>query len=116
MDAYFSGLLPQFVAEHPEIYTRTGTLRAEYAQADEIISLDRRFARMLGGETQRIVTGEISGVPFRGKLDSLLSSDQCEAIVQDYPEMADTLLMAPGNGSKVYATCTVNRVRAGSVS
>ena len=42
------------------------------------------------------MTGEISGIPFRGKLDSLLSSDQCEAIVQDYPEMADTLLMAPG--------------------
>ena len=38
VDAYFSGLLPQFVAEHPEIYTRTGTLRADKAQADEIIS------------------------------------------------------------------------------
>ena len=99
VDAYFSGLLPRFAVEHPEIYTRTGTLRAEYAQADEIISYldsDDLLRRMLGGETQRIVTGEISGVPFRGKLDSLLSSDQCEVIVQDYPEMADTLLMAPG--------------------
>ena len=99
VDAHFSGTLPQFRAEHPEIYTRTGTLRAEYAQADEIISYldsDDLLRRMLGGETQRIVTGEISGVPFRGKLDSLLSSDQCEVIVQDYPEMADTLLMAPG--------------------
>lgn len=99
VDAHFSGLLPQFVAAHPEIYTRTGTLRAEYTQADDIIQYldsDDLLRRMLAGQTQQIVTGEIAGVPFRGKLDSLLSSSQCESIVQDYPEMADTMLMAQG--------------------
>lgn len=99
VDAHFSGLLPQFVAAHPEIYTRTGTLRAEYTQADDIIRYldsDDLLRRMLAGSTQQIVTGEIAGVPFRGKLDSLLSSEQCEQIVQDYPEMADTMLMAQG--------------------
>lgn len=99
VDAHFSGTLAQFVAEHPEIYTRTGTLRADYQQADEIIqylSADPLLMMMLGGESQRIITGEIAGVPFKGKLDGLLSAEQCEAIVEAFPQMADTLLMADG--------------------
>lgn len=100
VDAHFSGTLDQFRATHPEIYnSRTGELKAEYKQADEIIqylSADPLLMRMLSGESQRIVTGEIAGVPFRGKLDGLLSAEQCQAIAEEWPEMAGDLMMADG--------------------
>ena len=100
VDAHFSGTLDQFRAAHPEIYnSRTGELKAEYRQAEEIIqylSNDRLLMAMLSGESQRIVTGEIAGVPFRGKLDGLLSAEQCQAIAEEWPEMAADLMMADG--------------------
>lgn len=100
VDAHFSGTLDQFRAAHPEIYnSRTGELKAEYRQAEEIIqylSNDRLLMSMLSGESQRIVTGEIAGVQFRGKLDGLLSAEQCQAIAEEWPEMAADLMMADG--------------------
>mgnify|MGYP000912393445 CR=1 FL=1 len=100
VDAYFSCTLGQFRAAHPEIYnSRTGELKAEYRQAEEIIqylSNDQLLMAMLSGESQRIVTGEIAGVPFRGKLDGLLSAEKCRAIVEEWPEMAGDLMMADG--------------------
>ena len=99
VDAYFSRTLADYVAEHPQVYTNKGTLRAEFNQAQEIIGLiegDPLLMHMLDGEAQKIVTGDIYGVPFRGKLDCLLSAEQCRAIAEDYPEMVDDLLMADG--------------------
>ena len=99
VDAHFSGCLEQFIATHPELYTNKGELRADYRQAQDIIAYleaDPLLMRMLDGERQRIVTGEIYGVPFKGKIDSLLTSEQCRAIADDYPGMADDLMMADG--------------------
>jgi hypothetical protein len=100
VDAHFSGTLDQFRATHPEIYnSRTGELKAEYRQAEEIIayiSADPLLMAMSDGKLQEIITGEIAGVPFRGKLDVLLSAEQCERIADQWPEMANHLLMAPG--------------------
>ena len=100
VDAHFSGTLDQFRAAHPEIYnSRTGELKADYRQAEEIIqylSNDRLLMAMLSGESQRIVTGEIAGVPFRGKLDCLLSAKTCQEIAGLYPEMAEELMLADG--------------------
>lgn len=100
VDAHFSGVMNDFLASHKQqVYTRTGGFRAEFQQAMDIITLlenDDLLHRMLQGETQKIVTGEIAGIPFKGKLDSLLSSTQCEVIADSYPEMAETLLMAEG--------------------
>lgn len=100
VDAHFSGTLDQFRAAHPEIYnSRTGELKADYRQAEDIIayiSADPLLMAMSDGKLQEIVTGEIAGVPFRGKLDVLLSAEQCERIADQWPEMADHLLMAPG--------------------
>ena len=79
VDAYFSNSLGQYVAEHPQIYTQKGTMRAEFGQAQEIIDrieCDPLMLAMLRGRQQTIVTGEIQGIPFRGKLDSLLSEEQ----------------------------------------
>jgi hypothetical protein len=42
------------------------------------------------------VTGEVAGVPFKGKIDSLLVGAQVRSIAEDYPEMAEDLLMSDG--------------------
>lgn len=99
VDAYFSNTLGQYVAEHPQIYTRTGTLRADFSQAQEIIArieADPLMLAMLKGIAQPIYTGNIQGVPFRGKLDSLIDAAQCKRIMADFPNMTDTLLMVDG--------------------
>lgn len=98
VDAHFSKTLDLFKAQHPDLYTRTGSLRSEYQQADEIIARierDRLASLMLSGEIQPIFTGKINGVSFKGKLDVLLNSDQCDAIAHEFPLM-DELLFAPG--------------------
>lgn len=74
VDAYFSGELKQFNAEHPEVFRKDGLLKAEYAQADEIIarvSRDKLFMSFLKGKPQVIMTGEIEGVPVKIKVDAL---------------------------------------------
>lgn len=99
VDAHFSGCLEQFIATHPELYTNKGELRADYRQAQDIIAYleqDDLLMRMLCGEQQKIITGEIRGVPFKGKIDSLLSAEQCRAIADEYPGMAEDLMMADG--------------------
>lgn len=99
VDAYFSGEEEKFTNEHPEIYTKTGSLRAEYKQANDIITTiraDDLFSRMMSGEKQKIVKGEIYGVPFRGKIDSFLSAEQCQEIAKEFPQMAESMMLADG--------------------
>ena len=94
VDAYFAGELDAFKREHPEILTKKGTLRAEFERAEEAIARierDELAMRMLSGEKQRIVTGEIDGNPFKAKLDVLLSEEQVQAIGRDYPSMSDLI-------------------------
>lgn len=99
IDAHFSGTFDQFISTHPQINTNKGTLRAEFSQAQDIITRiesDPLMLMMLKGQQQVIVTGEIEGVPFRGKIDSLLDGDQCLEIIHQFPQMADHMLMADG--------------------
>jgi hypothetical protein len=99
VDAYFAGELEEWKAERPNLYTAKGALRAEYQQAEQLIDIikgDDLLRRMLGGSVQKIVTGEIAGVPFKGKIDSLLVGAQVRSIAEDYPEMAEDLLMSDG--------------------
>lgn len=73
IDEYFSGTLEKFKEENPEIFTRQGELKADYKIADEVISQieeDEMFMKYLSGEHQVIMTGEISGVPVKIKIDS----------------------------------------------
>ncbi len=73
VDAWFEGTLPAFTEEHPELFKRDGvTLKAEYVKAMEMIDRAKRdelFMAYMEGEKQRIVTGEIGGLPFKGKFD-----------------------------------------------
>lgn len=72
-DAYFEGTLEQFKENTPEIFTKQGTLKAEYKKADEVIARvekDSLFLAHLSGEHQKIMTGKIFGVDFKIKMDS----------------------------------------------
>ena len=73
VDSWFEGTLEQFKAEHPSIFKKDGTLKAEYEKANAIIeriSRDELFMKYMSGKKQVIKTGEIEGVPFKIKIDS----------------------------------------------
>lgn len=73
VDSWFEGTLNEFKTEHPEIFKKDGSLKAEYQKADEIIervSRDELFMKYMSGAKQVIKTGYIEGVPFKIKIDS----------------------------------------------
>lgn len=73
VDSYFEGSLGRFLEQNPELFTRQGTLKAEYRQAEYIIqrvSSDPLFMKYMSGQKQIIKTGEIEGVLFKTKIDS----------------------------------------------
>ena len=94
VDAWFSGEMEQFKAEHPEIFKRDGTLKAEYSQADQIIarvSKDEMFMEYMSGDKQVIMTGEIEGVPVKIKVDSFLPDKIVDLkIMRDFQQIYDT--------------------------
>lgn len=86
-DAFFDGSLTQFCANNMEyIFTKASIKKFEasgdpdvlerlkiFAQADLMIERAKReplFMKYVEGETQKILTAEIEGVPIRVKLDS----------------------------------------------
>lgn len=80
VDAYFSGELEAFTETHPEIFNkRTGELKADYRKADKLIERIERdsvFMEALSGDTQKIMTGELFGVPFKIKMDSYFEGER----------------------------------------
>lgn len=92
VDSYFEGTLDIFKAQHPNIFKRDGSLKAEYMQAEQIIARieqDPLFTKYMSGEKQRIMTDEIAGVPFKIKMDSY-HPDKCIVdlkIVRDFEPM-----------------------------
>lgn len=99
IDAHFSGEMNEFRRDHPEIFKRDGTLKAEYSHADKIIARmesDRLYSLLMSGKKQVIRTGMIAGVPFKIRIDSLLDSSICQTIVNEFPEAAEALGMCDG--------------------
>lgn len=73
IDAWFEGTLEEFTAAHPEIYTKTGKLKADFVQAEELIEFLKRdpmFMRYMSGRKQVIITRELFGTPWKIKMDS----------------------------------------------
>lgn len=73
VDAWYEGTVDLFVANHPEIRKKDGSLKAEYVQAELIIERlrrDRMFSTYMSGEKQVIFTGMIEDVPVKVKIDS----------------------------------------------
>lgn len=74
VDAYFDGdrVFNRFVSEHPELFKRDGTLKAEFLKADEMIARatsDKLFMEYMQGRKQVIKTGMLLGYPFKTKID-----------------------------------------------
>lgn len=75
VDAYFEGMLPEFMKENPELFTRKNELRSEFRKANEIIGrvkADPLFMKFMSGDKQKILTFELFGVPWKMKMDSYL--------------------------------------------
>lgn len=73
VDAHFEGSLDLFKAHNPEIFTKSGELKSNFRQANEIINRieeDALFMKYMSGDKQVIMTGEIEGVPVKIKIDS----------------------------------------------
>lgn len=79
VDAYFSNELDQFLLDHPEMFKKDGTLLSKYSNIQDVIdSIEHTtdengeliMLKYLDGEKQRIMTGEIAGVPFKIKMDA----------------------------------------------
>lgn len=73
VDSYFEGTLPSFLEQHPEMFKRDGTLKADFQIAEIIIervNRDSLFMYFMSGEKQVIKTGELFGAPWKIKMDS----------------------------------------------
>lgn len=73
IDAWFEGTLDEFKADCPEIYTKTGKLKSDFVQAEEIIAFvqkDAMFMRYMAGKKQVILTAEFFGTKWKIKIDS----------------------------------------------
>ena len=75
VDAWLDGELAKFKKQHPEIFNSgTGELKSNFKLAEElceVIKKDEYLYKQLKGKRQFIITGNIAGVPFKGKIDSL---------------------------------------------
>jgi hypothetical protein len=73
IDSWFEGTLEEFCEAHPEIYTKSGKLKADFIQAEEIIAFlqkDPMFMRYMSGKKQVIKTAELFGTLWKIKMDS----------------------------------------------
>lgn len=85
---YFEGpdAHEQFVNEHAdEIFLKRGGLKAEFRQADEMVAAaisDPTIRKIIetDGEKEKILTGELFGVPWRIRLDKYIT-DPARTIV-----------------------------------
>jgi hypothetical protein len=78
IDAYFEGTLGQYCLDHPEMFTEKHTLYAKYKIVNDAIKRVERdpfFMSFLSGKKQVVMTGEISGVPVKIKVDSYKSGE-----------------------------------------
>lgn len=74
VDEALTGDLDRWKIQHPEILKRDGSLKAEYAAADQMVARALQsdlFMDYLDGQHQVIVTGKLFGeYPFKAKLDA----------------------------------------------
>lgn len=101
VDAYFSGDLFGFETEHPELFKKDGTLKADYQNAHDIaqrLEQDELARMLLSGKHQTIKTGKIAGVWFKAKFDSLLSARQVKEICKKFPQVRE---LVPFGGAMI---------------
>ena len=99
VDAWYSGELPDFTERHPDMFKKDRTLKADFLAANAIIDrmqADRLYSLLMSGEKQVIRIGEIAGVPFKIKIDSLLDAAACRQIAEEFPGAAPALGFGDG--------------------
>lgn len=99
VDAVFAEEIDVFRESHPGLFRRDGTLKADFLRAEEIVERmqgDALYSLLLSGEKQVIRIGEIAGVPFKIKIDSLLSGETCRAIARLFPGARQALGFCDG--------------------
>ena len=99
VDSYFEGTLDRFKLEHPELFKRDGELEAEYKQADVIIGRikqDRLFSLLMSGAKQVIKTGNLYGINWKIKIDSLLDADTVKSISDEFPQTDELFEFSDG--------------------
>ena len=92
IDESISETLEDFKLVHPEIFTQKGELKAQYRIAEKVLEQiydDPMFLKYLSGEHQKIMTGEISGVPVKIKIDSYFE----DKLIVDLKAMKDLELI-----------------------
>lgn len=88
VDAYFEKSLDKFKEEHPDLFKKDGSLKADFAHAEKIIERmkhDRLTQILQSGRKQVIKTGTIAGIPWKIKIDSLLGKASCARLVKEFP-------------------------------
>jgi hypothetical protein len=79
IDSWFEGTLAEFRQDNPELFKRDGSLRAEFAQAEELIEFvkqDPMFMDYMAGKKQEILTREMFGTLWKIKIDSYHPGDK----------------------------------------
>ena len=78
VDSRYEGTIDHFREDHPELFVtkgeRKGELKQDFIKAEEIyqrLQKDSLFSQFMDGEKQVIMTGDIEGLPFKIKMDSL---------------------------------------------
>lgn len=90
VDAYFSGEFNAWTAAHPEIRKKNGEFYEDFNRAFEAcqrLDSEPLIHALLSGRHQVVKTGRIAGVPFKCKVDSLLSADQVRKLCEKFPEV-----------------------------
>ena len=88
IDESISGTLETFKEQNPQIFTQKGELKSQYKIAEKVleqIQNDPMFYKYVNGEHQKIMTGEISGVPVKIKIDSFFK----DKLIVDLKAMKD---------------------------
>ena len=103
VDAALTGDLSVFIREHPEMYKKDGSLKADFVQAKAMVERaesDPMFMKFMTGEYQAILIGNIGGVPFKSKFDVL--TDDRIVDLKTVRDMQPVYL--PGQGRVDFAT------------
>lgn len=105
VDEALTGDLDAWKVQHPEIFKRDWTLKADYAAADQMVARALQsdlFMEYLDGQHQVIVTGELFGeYPFKAKLDAYHPG---KAIVDLKTVRSLDSVYVPGQGRVDFAT------------
>ena len=103
VDAALTGDLGKFMEEHPDLWKKDGSLKADFVQAQLMVDRSRQdhvFKEYLRGNHQRIMTAKIFGVPFKAKFDALR-----EDRIVDLKTVRDMQpVYLPGQGRVDFAT------------